>query len=63
MENSIKFENLNNQPKGGIRGVIEKGIDLVFDYPGSKKRNEWYVTDWVEAKVDQFMTKGGTERR
>lgn len=44
---------------------IQAAIDLVVEYPGSKKGEYgmWRFPDWVEAKVEQIITHNGRERK
>lgn len=47
-----------------LENRILKRVDSFVEYPGSRKGDfgEWRLTDWVNAKIEQFSSKGGRER-
>jgi len=44
---------------------VRTNIDKIVEYPGSRKGDfgEWRLTDWMGAKIEQILSRGGTERK
>jgi hypothetical protein len=58
----IAEHNLN---RVNVKGEIQKLIDSVVEYPGSRKGDfgEWRLTDWLASKIEGTAGRGGSERR
>lgn len=52
---------VEGEPK--LSNRLQRNIEGIIEYPGSREKHEWYLVSWVEAKIDKILVRGGTERK
>lgn len=64
IKGKLQLVDLPDIDLGKIKEKLETVIDSVVEYPGSRKGDSgrWVLTEWVDAKIGEVVSKSRTER-